>query len=108
MFPASLLFDDLSNVSWSPEAGWSMLYLIVFGSIIAYACYSYALRKLPMTIVSMYAYINPLVAVLLGWMVLDEKLTVRMGIAIIITVAGIYIVNRGYQVRNLWKAQFSK
>lgn len=108
MFPASLLFDDLSNVSWSPETGWAMLYLIVFGSIIAYACYSYALRKLPMTIVSMYAYINPLVAVLLGWMVLDEKLTLRMGFAIAITIAGIYIVNRGYQLRNLWKAQFSK
>ena len=108
MLPASLVFDDLSNVNWSPEAGWSMLYLIVFGSIIAYACYSYALRKLPMTIVSMYAYINPLVAVLLGWLILDEQLTVRMGIAIVITVAGIYIVNRGYQLRNLWKAQFSK
>jgi len=108
MFPASLLFDDLSNVSWSPEAGWSMVYLIIFGSIIAYACYSYALRKLPMTIVSMYAYINPVVAVLLGWLVLDEKLTVRMGLAILITLAGIYIVNRGYQLRNLWKAQFSK
>lgn len=108
MFPASLLFDDLTNISWSPEAGWSMLYLIIFGSIIAYACYSYALRKLPMTIVSMYAYINPLVAVLLGWLVLDEKLTLRMGIAILITVAGIYIVNRGYQLRDLWKAQFSK
>jgi drug/metabolite transporter (DMT)-like permease len=108
MFPASLLFDDLSNVSWSPEAGWSLLYLIIFGSIIAYACYSYALRKLPMTIVSMYAYVNPLVAVLLGWLVLDEKLTVKMGIAILITVAGIYIVNRGYQLRSLWKAQLSK
>lgn len=108
MFPASLLFDDLSHVSWSPEAGWSMLYLIVFGSIVAYACYSYALRKLPMTIVSMYAYINPLVAVLLGWLVLDEKLTVRMGIAILITIAGVYVVNRGYQLRNLWKAQFTK
>ncbi len=108
MFPASLLFDDLSNVSWSPEAGWSMIYLIVFGSIIAYACYSYALRKLPMTIVSMYAYINPVVAVLLGWLVLDEKLSIRMGLAILITIAGIYIVNRGYQLRDLWKAQFSK
>ena len=108
MFPASLIFDDLNNISWSPEAAWSMLYLIIFGSIIAYACYSYALRKLPMTIVSMYAYINPLVAVLLGWLVLDEKLTLRMGVAILITIAGIYIVNRGYQLRNLWKAQFSK
>lgn len=108
MFPASLAFDDLSHVSWSPEAGWSMLYLIIFGSIVAYACYSYALRTLPMTIVSMYAYINPLVAVLLGWLVLDETLTLQMGIAIVITIAGIYIVNRGYQLRNAWKAQLSK
>lgn len=108
MFPASLVFDDLHHITWSPEVGWSMLYLIVFGSIIAYACYAYALRKLPMTIVSMYAYINPVVAVLLGWLILDENLSARMGVAILITLAGIYIVNRGYQLSNLWKAQFSK
>ncbi len=108
VLPFSFLFDDLSSVSWSPEATYSMLYLIVFGSIIAYASYSYALRKLPMTIVSLYAYVNPLVAVVLGWIVLDEKLNTKIGLAILITVAGIYIVNRGYQLRDLWKAQFSR
>jgi drug/metabolite transporter (DMT)-like permease len=105
-FPLSLLFDDLRAVTWSAEAAYSMLYLIIFGSIIAYASYAYALRKLPMTIVSMYAYINPLVAVLLGWVVLDEKLNVKIIVAFILTVAGIYIVNKGYQLRNEWKAQF--
>ena len=108
LFPVSLVADNLENITWSPEAIYSMLYLIVFGSIIAYASYSYSLRKLPMTIVSLYAYANPLVAVILGWLVLDEKLNTRIGIAILITIAGIYIVNRGYQLRNLWKAQFSK
>lgn len=108
LFPMSLVFDDLSAVHWSPEAGYAMLYLIVFGSIIAYAAYSYSLRKLPMTIVSLYAYVNPLVAVVLGWLVLNEKLNMQIGIAILITVAGIYIVNRGYQLRSLWKAQFSR
>jgi drug/metabolite transporter (DMT)-like permease len=108
LFPFSLLFDNLSSVTWTPEAGYSLLYLIVFGSIIAYASYSYALRKLPMTIVSLYAYVNPLVAVVLGWAVLDEKLNTKIGIAILITIAGIYIVNRGYQLRKLWKTQFSK
>jgi drug/metabolite transporter (DMT)-like permease len=108
LIPFSLIFDDLSNVSWSAEAGWSMLYLVVFGSLIAYASYSYALRKLPMTIVSLYAYINPLVAVLLGWLVLDEKLNGNIVIAFLLTVAGIYIVNRGYQLRDAWKAQFSR
>jgi drug/metabolite transporter (DMT)-like permease len=108
LFPMSLVFDDLSNVTWSPEAGYSMVYLIIFGSIVAYASYSYALRKLPMTIVSLYAYVNPVVAVLLGWMVLDEKLNAKIVIGIILTIAGIYIVNRGYQLRNAWKEQFSR
>lgn len=108
LIPFSLAFDDLRTVSWSAEAGYSMLYLILFGSIVAYASYSYALRKLPMTIVSMYAYVNPLVAVVLGWLVLDEKLNALIGVAFILTVAGIYTVNRGYQLRDAWKAQFSR
>jgi drug/metabolite transporter (DMT)-like permease len=108
VLPLSFLFDDLSSVSFTPEATYSLLYLIVFGSIIAYASYSYALRKLPMTIVSLYAYVNPLVAVVLGWMVLDEKLNTKIWLAILVTVAGIYIVNRGYQLRDLWKAQFTR
>jgi drug/metabolite transporter (DMT)-like permease len=107
-FPLSFAFDDLSNVTWTAEAAYSLLYLIIFGSIIAYASYSYALRKLPMTIVSMYAYINPLVAILLGWLVLDEKLNPQIVVAFILTVAGIYIVNKGYQLRNEWKAQLSR
>lgn len=107
LLPFSVAFDDLSNVSWSPEVTWSMLYLILVGSIVAYASYAYALRKLPMTIVSLYAYINPLVAVVLGWLVLNETLNVRIWIAILMTITGIYIVNKGYQMRNAWRAQFS-
>jgi len=108
LIPFSLAFDDLSAVSWSPEAVYALLYLIVFGSLVAYASYSYALRKLPMTIVSLYAYVNPLVAVLLGWLVLDEKLNIKIIGAFLLTIAGIYIVNKGYQLRNEWKAQFSR
>jgi len=108
LVPASLLFDDLSTVSWSAEAVYSLIYLIIFGSIVAYACFSYALRNLPMTIVSLYAYVNPVVAVLLGWLFLDEKLNMKIGMAILITVSGIYIVNKGYQLRDLWKAQFTR
>ena len=107
-FPLSLIFDDLRAVTWSSEAAYSLLYLIIFGSIIAYASYSYTLRKLPMTIVSLYAYVNPLVAVLLGWIVLDEKLNLKIIAAFVLTIAGIYIVNKGYQLRNEWRAQFSR
>ena len=58
-----------------------------------------------MTIVSLYAYVNPIIAVVLGWLILDEKLNATMGIAILLTIAGIYIVNRGHQLRDHWKAQ---
>jgi len=108
LFPFSLLFDDLQAVHWSGESVYSLLYLIVFGSIIAYASYLYALKKLPMTIVSLYAYVNPLVAVVLGWAILNEKLNGVIGVGIMITIAGIYIVNRGYQISRLWKAKTAR
>jgi drug/metabolite transporter (DMT)-like permease len=108
LIPGALIFDDLGSVTWSAEAFYSMIYLVLIGSIVAYACYSYVLRKLPMTIVSLYAYVNPIVAVILGWIVLSEKLNLRIGIAILVTIAGIYIVNRGYQLGRLWKQQFSR
>jgi drug/metabolite transporter (DMT)-like permease len=108
LFPLSLIFDDYSSVHWSAGIASSLIYLILMGSVAGYACYSYAMKKLPMTIVSLYAYINPIVAVILGWLVLDERLNLKIGVAIIITIAGIYIVNRGYQLKGLWRAQFSK
>jgi drug/metabolite transporter (DMT)-like permease len=108
IIPATLMFDDLASVSWSIEAFYSLVYLVLIGSVVAYACYTYVLRKLPMTIVSLYAYVNPIVAVLLGWIVLDEKLNLQIGIAILVTITGIYIVNRGYQIGRYWKQQFSR
>jgi drug/metabolite transporter (DMT)-like permease len=108
LIPMSLLFDDYSNIHWTSNALYSLVYLIIFGSITAYACYSYAVKKLPMTIVSLYAYINPIVAMILGALILGEKFNTRMGIAILVTLAGVYIVNKGFQLRELWKAQFSK
>ena len=108
LIPGALIFDDLTKVSWSAEAFYSLVYLVLIGSVVAYACYTYVLRKLPMTIVSLYAYVNPIVAVILGWLVLGEKLNTQIGIAILITVTGIYIVNRGYQIGRYWKEQFSR
>jgi drug/metabolite transporter (DMT)-like permease len=108
LVPVSLIFEDYSNLQWTTDATYSLIYLILFGSVAAYACYSYAVKKLPMTIVTLYAYINPIVAMILGALILGEKFNVRMGIAMVVTIAGIYIVNKGFQLRELWKAQFSK
>ncbi len=108
LIPLSVIFDDYSNITWSSEVMYALGYMALIGSVGAYACYSYAIKKLPMTIVSLYAYINPIVAVILGWLILSEKLNTEITIAILTTVAGIYVVNKGYQVKTLWKAQLSK
>lgn len=85
------------------EAGyrswWALLYLIVFGSLIAYSAYVFAISKLPPTQVSIYAYINPIVAVLLGWLLLSEKLNATMVIGTLITLVGVYLVNREFKKR---------
>jgi len=100
LIPFSMIFDDYQTIHWSGDVMLALVYLILVGSVAGYACYSYAIKKLPMTIVSLYAYINPIVAVILGWLVLDEKLNTKIGVAILITIGGIYAVNKGYQLKN--------
>ena len=81
-----------------PDAGieaWSsFFYLVVFGSVIGYSCFCYALSKLPAAKVSIYTYINPIVALWLEWMLLDEKITLLMIVAMVVTITGVYIVTR--------------
>jgi drug/metabolite transporter (DMT)-like permease len=95
--PFSFVYDDLSHVVVSTEVVFALTYLIIIGSVTAFSMYTYVLSHLPMTIASLYAYINPLVAVVLGWLVLSEKLNLKIGLAFLITVLGIYLVNNGYQ-----------
>ncbi|MBK7571857.1 MAG: EamA family transporter [Bacteroidetes bacterium] len=73
-----------------------MVYLIVFGSIIAYGAYMYVLKQLPATIISTYAYINTVVAVFLGWLWLDEPLNGLIWTAVLLTIVGVYLVNRSF------------
>jgi drug/metabolite transporter (DMT)-like permease len=108
LYPLSLMYDDYSLISFTAGSVYPFIYLVFIGSIVAYLSYQYALRKLPMTIVSLYAYINPLVAALLGWLVLGEKLNSKIGVAFLITVAGIYLVNRGYQMLKEYRTELSQ
>ncbi|HZH40949.1 MAG TPA: EamA family transporter [Gemmatimonadales bacterium] len=55
----------------------ALFYLVIFGSLVGYSAYSYALKHAPATIVGTYAYVNPVIAVLLGWLLLDEAVTPR-------------------------------
>jgi drug/metabolite transporter (DMT)-like permease len=67
-------------------------YLVVFGSIVAYGSYTYAVQKLPLSLVSMYSYVNPVIAVLLGWLILSEPLGWRVVTATTVILAGVALV----------------
>jgi drug/metabolite transporter (DMT)-like permease len=78
-----------------PAVSWiAIAYLVSAGSVIAFMAYLYALQHLPTEQVSLYAYINPVVAVLLGWLWLDEKLTGYIIGGMLITLVGVYLVNK--------------
>ena len=81
----------------SSEAIWALAYLIAFGSIIAYGAYMYVLKQLPATIISTYAYINTVVAVFLGWLWLYEPLNALIWTAVVLTIAGVYLVNKSFR-----------
>lgn len=88
-------YDHL--VLWNKEGFMALCYLIVFGSVLAYAAYMYALKELPVGFVMSYAYVNPLVAVILGYFFMSEPLNSKTIIAFILIISGIVIVRRGYQ-----------
>jgi drug/metabolite transporter (DMT)-like permease len=73
----------------------AFLYLVFFGSVLAYGAYVYALSKLPTSTVSLYAYINPLVAVFLGWALLSEPVGAQAIIAMLVIFAGVALVRAG-------------
>ena len=81
-----------------PWQSWAAIgYLILFGSIVSFIAYLYALQRLPTEQVSVYAYVNPIVAVLLGWLIFSEKLTVFIGVGGLVTLLGVYLVNRAFR-----------
>ena len=70
----------------------AVLYLVVVGTFVGYVCYVYALKHLPVSIVSLYAYVNPVIAVILGSLLLKERFTPRMVVAIAIIFVAMLIV----------------
>ena len=77
----------------------AMVYLIVFGSWLAFSAYAWLLRAAPTTIVSTYAYVNPLVAVFLGWAVLSEAVSVRTIAAGLVILGAVALIVTPARVR---------
>jgi len=85
---------ELSQFTFDPKGIAALVYLMIFGSLIGYSAYIYALAKLPTATVSTYAYINPVIAVILGWLVLDERLDWIVALATVIILLGVLLVKK--------------
>ena len=97
MLLAATVRGEWADLSFTWRTGLAELYLIVFGSLVGYSAYVYALKHLPVSTVSLYAYINPVIAVVLGTLLLSEPFGLRVVIASAIVFAGVAVVR--YQGR---------
>lgn len=86
--------SDIPAISW-----FAIFYLVIFGSVIGFICYLYALQHLPTEQTSIYAYINPIVALFMGWIFLGETLSITIFLGGAITLIGIFLVNRSFEVK---------
>jgi drug/metabolite transporter (DMT)-like permease len=97
LFVFSVFLDDYSKLkSISASSIGALVYLIVFGSIVAYSCFVYVLKQLPIGVASLYAYINPFIAIVLGFFFLNEPLTGITLFALTAVLSGVYCINKGY------------
>lgn len=83
---------EWTRLSFNGTTTVALVYLTVFGSIAAYTAYAYALKHLPVSTVSLYTYVNPVIAVILGTLLLGEPFGLRMVVAAAIIGAGMLIV----------------
>ncbi|SHN17734.1 DMT family transporter [Flavobacterium xinjiangense] len=96
----SVPLSSIPAISW-----WSIAYLVIFGSVLTFIAFIYALQHLPAQISSIYAYINPIIAVILGAVIFGETLNASIAIGGGVTLFGLYMVN--YSLRKGRKSTIS-
>lgn len=94
LVPAGLLVGEKPGWPWGREGLAAFAYLILFGSLVGFVAYVYMLERLPAAVVGTYTYVNPLVAVWVGWFFLGESVGSEFWLAGALVLAGVYMVNR--------------
>ena len=97
------LLGDFTGLHFTQSGLISLAYLIVMGSIFGYGSYIYAIEHLPLSLVSTYAYVNPIIALVLGWIFLNEQLSVFTLLAAVVIIIGVVLVKIGSNKRTLLK-----
>ena len=93
-FLGPALLTRTQPIHWSNRSLGAVIYLITFGSVVGYSAYLYALAKLPVSIVTIYNYVNPIVAMFLGWLIYREPVGMRELGAMLIIFLGVTLVKR--------------
>ena len=88
-------FSRLHIATVTPRSAWALLYLITFGSIVAFTAYTWLLDHCSPTLVSTHTYANPIIAVLLGWMWAGEVINIRVLEAGLLTLFAVFLISRG-------------
>ncbi|MCM4156836.1 EamA family transporter [Gramella sp. AN32] len=93
---ASMLLGEewLALTSWEPQVQISMILLVLFGSIVAFTSFNFLLKRVSPEKVATSTYVNPIIAMFLGWYFLDELITVQGILAAVILLTGVYFINR--------------
>jgi drug/metabolite transporter (DMT)-like permease len=89
---AGLALGEWRTLAFNTRTSAALAYLVIFGAIAGFSAYAYALKHLPVATVSLYAYVNPLIAVILGSLVLKEPFNARMMAAAAIVLVGMALV----------------
>lgn len=91
----SLIFGETwsAPTNWSTPTQYSMILLIIFGSIVAFTAFNYLLKVVSPEKVATSTYVNPIIALILGWYFLNEQITTQSIIAAIVLLTGVYFIN---------------
>ncbi len=102
LFGVTFTTGDMINVRDIPLNAWlAVSYLVIIGSVLTFIAYVYMLQRLPTSQGSIYAYINPVVAVLLGAVIFNERLNIYVAIGGVVTILGVYLVNDSFKRKLL-------
>lgn len=88
-----VLYPDSNVHNWSMKSFGAVIYLAIFGSVITLFCYQYALKKVSPLQVSILSYVNTIIAVFLGWSLNDEVVKQDFIVAVILIIAGVFVIN---------------
>ena len=102
LFIVSVVTGELTGFSFSQvsvRSWWGLIYLITFGSLVGFVAYGWLLHNAPISLTSTYAYVNPVVAVFLGYFFAGELLNSRVLIATVIIIGSVFLINMARQTK---------